>query len=133
LRLCIDSAALYALLDREHAKHRSLADAWRQLADGSDEVIAHSYAVLEAAELIQRALPRAAVGAFFDDLLAPVKVVWVDQRLHEAAVAAMLVRLDQDLTLSDWVTYRVARQHHAAGVMALDGRFRFLGLAQIPS
>jgi predicted nucleic acid-binding protein len=132
LRLCVDSAALFALLDREHIKHRSLADAWRQLADGSDEVLAHSYTVAEAAQMVHRRLPPTAVPAFFDELLAPVKVIWVDERLHEAAVAAMLVRPDKDLSLSDWVTYRVARQHHAIAVLALDDRFKFLGLTQIP-
>jgi predicted nucleic acid-binding protein len=132
LRLCVDSAALYALLDREHVKHRSLADAWRQLADGTDEVLAHSYSIAEAVGMIHRWLPRAAIPAFFDDLLAPVKVIWVDERLHEAAVAALMVRPDKALTLSDWVTYRIARQHRAVGVLALDDRFRFLGLAQIP-
>jgi uncharacterized protein len=132
LRLCIDSAALYALLDREHVKHRSLADAWRQLADGSDEVIAHSYTIVEAGEMVQRRLQPAAVAAFFDELLAPVKVIWVDERLHEAAVAAMLVRPDKTLTLSDWITYRIARQHHAVGVVSVDDRFKFLGLAQVP-
>jgi uncharacterized protein len=132
LRLCIDSGALYALLDREHAKHRSLADAWRQLADASDEVLAHSYTVVEAAAEVQRRLPATAIPAFFDELLAPVRVIWVDERLHEAAVAAMLVRPDTRLSLSDWVTYRIARQHRAVGVVSLDDRFRFLGLTHIP-
>jgi predicted nucleic acid-binding protein len=132
MKVLVSTPALYALLDRSDPRHQLAADAWSQLADGDDVVLAHNYVLFEAAELVRQRLGEEAVRVLIDDLVNPIEIIWVDAVIHEAAVAAMLASPHRALSLTDWVTYRVARRHHVDAVFCLDKRFLALGLLSVP-
>lgn len=132
MKVIVSTQALYALLDRSDPRHQLAADAWSQLADGDDVVLTHNYVLFEAAELVRQRLGDEAVRVLMDDLVNPIEMLWVDPVIHEAAVAAMLASPHRALTLSDWVTYRLARKHHVDAVLSLDKRYMALGLVSVP-
>ena len=92
----LDTSAIYAVLDADDDCHSAAVAGWDRLLDGVDtggvEPLTHSGIVVETAALVQHRLGMPGAEALHRDLLPLVRVVWVDEVLHERAVAALLPR-----------------------------------------
>lgn len=61
------------------------------------------------ATLVQRRLGAAALHVLLDDLLAPVRILWVDERVRAVATSALRAAADRGVSLVDWVSFEVMR------------------------
>ena len=53
-----------------------------------DELLVHSYVIVETTALVQRRLGAEAACDLHDRLLRPFSVVWIDEATHRAAISA---------------------------------------------
>lgn len=127
----VDTSALYALLDADDASHTAAAKAFRALASRED-LVTHSYVAVETIALTRRRLGREAVRAFARDLAPLLGMVWVDERLHDLALATLLDVLPTDVSLVDLVSFQVMREQDIARAFAFDRDFRTAGFSTIP-
>lgn len=99
----VDTSAIYALLDSGEPNHASAAAAFRELV-GAEELITHSYVLVETTASVQHRLGTGAVDTLVNELLRPVAVVWVD-----AALTALLAAGHRRVSLVDWTSVEPMR------------------------
>ena len=70
-----------------------------------------------------------AVKVVLDDFVPLFSTVWVDQDLHERAVAAMLAPGLRGVSLVDWTSFEVMRRRAIDVAFAFDDDFQTRGFA----
>jgi predicted nucleic acid-binding protein len=122
---------LFSILDSTDVEH-ARATAWFASArDGAERLVTHNYVGIESAALARRRLGSEAVGALFDSLLGPIRVQFVDEPLHRAAVAAHLARPARP-SLVDQVSFRFMRDRGIRRAFAFDDDFAREGFEVVP-
>jgi predicted nucleic acid-binding protein len=94
--------------------------------------VTHNYVVLEAAALVQRRLGVEAIRDLVDDLLGVVRVVWVDEALHQSGVTALIASGRRDVSLVDWVSFEFMRRQGVDRAFAFDEDFARQGFTAVP-
>lgn len=127
----VDTSAFYALLDRDDANHARARATWLELRQRREPLLTHNYVLVETVALVQRRLGLEAVRALRDALLPLVTVVWVDEALHERALAATIASGRRGVSLVDRVSFEVARLHVCRAAFAFDEDFAAMGIATL--
>lgn len=128
----VDTSALYALLDADDANHGRAAGWLSGGSDAADELVTHSYVVVETAALVHRRLGPPAVRTLFDAFIPALSVVHVDGGLHERAVAAYLAALRRRCSFVDWVSFQLLRDARLDRAFAFDRDFTAEGFVVVP-
>ena len=124
-----DTSALYALLDRDDRFHSAARTRFAALV--GEEIVTHSYVLVEMIALIQRRLGADAVRRFSQDFLPALSTVWVDEATHASGVAALLAALPTDVSLVDFVSFQVMRERGIDRAFAFDEDFQAAGFAVV--
>lgn len=134
MRTFVDTSALYALLDEDDDNHRSAGE-WLSTAgaDPSTLLVTHNYVVVEAAALVHRRLGAQATRVLFDSFIPAMKVHFVDDRLHDRAVAAYLAALRRRYSFVDSVSFQLVRDATLDEVFAFDSDFSSEGFRVVPA
>ncbi|MCU0260595.1 MAG: PIN domain-containing protein [Ilumatobacteraceae bacterium] len=123
----VDTSAIFAALDASDPRHDDAAAAMRRLLDdldaGATVAVTHSGVVTEVAALVQRRLGMEAARVALEQLIPLVEVVWVDARLHDRAVIAMLAADRRSVSLVDWTSFLVMRDRMIDVAFAYDDDF----------
>jgi predicted nucleic acid-binding protein len=117
----LDTSAIVALsnrLDERHAEARALFD---EVRDPS-ELLTHNYVVVEAFSLLHRR-HGLRVALRFEEGLSVFDVVWVDRRLHEAAVKSLTRKGTKRSSLVDEISFLVMRERGIDTAFAFDSDF----------
>jgi predicted nucleic acid-binding protein len=131
--LFVDTSALLALLDRGDRDHGRTAAAWRAALAGDDEIWTSSYVLVELTALAQSRLGVPAVRLFETEIVPALRVDWVGEDLHRAAMSALLTAAKRALSLVDCVSFEVMRRRGIRRVLTLDADFGRQGFDAIPS
>jgi predicted nucleic acid-binding protein len=123
----VDTSAFYALLDQDDANHPAAARTWKRLLQLREPLLTHNYVLVESAALAQRRLGVEAVRVLVEELLGVVRVAWVDQTLHQAALTALLAAGRREVSLVDWLSFALMRQHGIRQAFAFDAHFHQQG------
>jgi predicted nucleic acid-binding protein len=124
-----DTSALYALLDRDDRFHRDARATFAAL--GGEEIVTHSYVLVEMIALTQRRLGAEAVRRFSQDFLPALSTVWIDEATHASGLAALLAALPTDVSLVDFVSFQVMRERGIDRAFAFDDDFPAAGFAVV--
>lgn len=125
MTIFVDTSALYALLDRDDRFHSSAKAAFVGLAE--QDLVTHSYVLVEVTALVQRRLGSDAVRRFSQDFLPALSTIWIDETAHTAGLAALLAALPTDVSLVDFVSFHVMRERGIARAFAFDDDFQAAG------
>lgn len=125
----VDTSALYALLAADDANHAAATHTFAALVE--EELVSHSYVVLESAALVQKRLGMEATRTLLDDLVPSFDVEWVDEALHRAARTALLTAGRRDISLVDWTSFEQMRQRGIPNAFAYDRHFAAQGFELI--
>lgn len=124
MRVFVDTSALLAILDEDDREHGEAADTFRSLLE-SAELVTHNYVLLECLALVRRRLGSAAVAQLTDGILPAIDTIWVDEPLHQAALAAHRARASASLV--DHVSFEVMRREGIVTAFAFDADFETEG------
>jgi predicted nucleic acid-binding protein len=132
MRIFVDTAAFYALLDRDDGNHGRARKAWGELLDGDEALITTSYVVVECMALVQHRLGVKALRAMCDDVLPLAKVRWVEESLHAAGTSALLAAGRKRLSFVDCVSFETMRRERIRKVFTFDRHFHEQGFECVP-
>jgi len=128
----VDTSAFLAVVDADDAQHTRASHVWTDLMGGEEELLTTSYVLVETFALAQARLGLAAARLLNDDVVPILRVTWVDEGLHRAAMTALLTAQRRDLSLVDCVSFEAMRRLGAKRAFAFDRHFRQQGFALIP-
>jgi predicted nucleic acid-binding protein len=128
--MLLDTSGLLCLLHRSDPFHDRARDAYRQ----ASVRLCHNYVLAEFVALGQaRKLPRELVLNFVVDLEnnPDVRLVWVDQVLHDEAVALLKARADKTYSLCDAVSFVLMLQASIGEALTTDHHFEQEGFMRL--
>ncbi len=125
----VDTSALYALVSATDTHHRAAAAAFPELARSTD-LVCHNYIVVETTAILGKRLGRDAVRDLHERILAPIPLMWVDERAHSAAVSALLA--SRGPSFVDLVSFEVMRRLGIERAFAFDPHFAEYGFELVP-
>ena len=128
----VDTSAFYAVLDADDSNHRRASEAWRRLLAGATLLFTTNYVLLETAALLQHRLGIAAIRAFHENVSPLLRVEWIEESGHKAAVEAVLAAGKKKLSLVDCVSFQVMREVGVRTVFCFDRHFGEQGFEIIP-
>lgn len=128
----VDTSAIYSYLDLAERNHARARATFLDLLKSGERLTTHNYVALECAALVQRRLGVDATRALLNDVLPLIDVVWIDEQVHQLAVASLLGSGQRNVSLVDWASFVVMRQRRIEQAFAFDSDFEAQGLAVIP-
>jgi len=133
VKVLVDTAAFYALIDDRDPNHLRARDTIDQLEAADIPLLTHEYVVVETTALVQRRLGLGALRRFVDDLLPLVEVAWVDETLQVEAREALLASGRRNVSLVDWTSFLVMRRHAVRQAFTFDPDFGAEGFEVLPA
>ena len=130
MKVFVDTSALLAILDEDDRDHSEAADTFRSLLASAD-LVTHSYVLVECLALVRRRLGSAAVVQLSERLLPAIDTIWVDEALHQTALAAHLTA--GSVSLVDQVSFEVMRREELETAFTLDKDFEAHGFRRARS
>ncbi len=128
----LDTSGIYAVFDGDDSHHRAAAEAWQALVRSGASLHTSSYVLVETIALLQRRLGTGAVDALATYVLPWVKVVWVDERMHEQALAAVLAGGKREVGLVDCASFVLMRRLGVRAAFTVDRHFAQQGFTVMP-
>ena len=128
--MLLDTSGLLCYHHRDELGHTD-ADLYFHSADRR---VTHNYVLAELVPLCQvRGLNRIKALQFIADLsVSPlVEMVWVDESLHQQAVAYLQARLDKRYSLCDVVSFLVMQQMGLSEALTTDHHFEQAGFRKL--
>src|SRR4051812_15287384 len=131
MTVLVDSSALFAVLASRDSHHEAAQDWFVSAGSDIEHLLTHNYVVLESSALVRSRLGAVAMQSLFEDVLPVVEVVFVDEPMHRAAVAACLANPGGP-SLVDRVSYLVMRHRGVRRAFAFDKDFERAGFETVP-
>lgn len=117
----VDTSAIYALANAADANHHNATVLFRSALDVGEDLLIHNYILIESAALLHRRLGWGPTSRFLRDV-AKLRVRWVDDALHRAAVERFAKRRGR-VSLVDEVSFQVMREGRIDQALAFDEDF----------
>lgn len=117
----VDTSAVFALLDAGDSNHERALRATDSLL--GEELVTHSYVVVELVSLVRRCLGADAAARLIDNILPAVEIADVDASLRSRALAAFRAATGSDVSLVDRTSFEFMRQRGIRRVWAMDSDF----------
>lgn len=128
----VDTSAFLAVLDGNEQNHAAAATTWRALVESDEPLIVTNYILVETFALTQNRLGMEAVRAFQTDVVPLLKIHWIDEAGHAAAVEALLAANRRQLSLVDCTSFEIMRRLGLKRVFAFDEHFAEQGFICVP-
>ncbi|MDR7550828.1 MAG: PIN domain-containing protein [Armatimonadota bacterium] len=123
----VDTSAFLAVLDADGQFHQQARVIWERLLSGAADLLCTNHVLLETVALAQRRLGLEAVRTLEEDVLPLIRVIWLAESHHRAAMAALLTAGRRDLSLVDCASFLVMRASGVKTAFAFDDDFRRQG------
>jgi uncharacterized protein len=121
-----DTSGLYAVLDRDDANHPRARAIWQRVLTAS-KLITNNYVLVETTALVQRRLGMVALRTFVYDVMPLLRVEWITEAEHQAALNMVLTSGRKELSLVDCMSFQTMRSAGVSKAFCFDTHFRQQG------
>lgn len=128
-----DTSALYALVVATDEAHSAVRAAFAELLHADRMIWTTSFTLVETMALLQHRIGLAAARDFDDEILAVLKIGWVDEELYRRGIARLWREDRRDLSLVDCVSFEFMRRQMLTTALAVDPHFQAAGFAVMPA
>jgi predicted nucleic acid-binding protein len=127
----VDTSAFYALMDANDNKHEDAMSTWSCLLDEPNRMLSSNYVVVETIALLQHRLGLDAVHVFVEDMLPVVRIAWVTEADHAAALSILWGTGRRKVSFVDCTSFIVAKRLGAREVFCYDPHFEQFGFQRV--
>lgn len=131
MKAFVDTSAFYALLDADDKNHEEAKFVWVLSLQQPDSLCFTNYVILETIALIQHRIGLDAVRTFVEDILPVVRVEWVTEADHAAALGLLLSTGRRQVSLVDCTSFVVARRLGVPAAFCYDAHFEQFGFQRL--
>jgi predicted nucleic acid-binding protein len=127
----VDTSAVLALLNKDDGNHEPAAEAFANLEVKKVRLFTSSYVIVETYALLVRRFGKTAAKRFrryFEPLL---KIIWVDESLHDEGLNLLFLRTGRSFSLVDAVSFAVMRHQRINKAFAYDRHFEQEGFERL--
>ena len=127
--ILVDTSALIAVTDPREAWHEAAAATWRRLREARERFLVTDLILAETIAWLRRRAGHDVALRAGERLMssAVTELVFVDQALLQQAWLLFRRHRDQELSLTDCVSFALLRARKLHRVFAFDDDFRALG------
>ncbi len=129
----VDTSALLAVLNSADRCHPEARREWERLLNEGVAVLCTDYVLVEVLALLQSRLGMPAVQVFREEILPVLTIKWIDARLFDLGLAALLLAHERGLSLVDCVSFEMMRTMGLRAAFVFDKHFREAGFDCLPS
>ena len=119
----VDTSALLAVLHRSDRNHTRAARTWKDLLEQDRDLVSTNYVLLETFALLQNRFGLSAVRDLSDNIAPLLRVEFVTEGAHGAAVSVVMAADRRQLSLVDCVSFASMRRLSITRVFAFDPHF----------
>lgn len=132
MSIFIDTSGFIAVLDMDDENHTGAAEAWRNILASAETLVTTNYVLVETTALVQNRLGMAALEVFQEDIVPVLRIEWVDNTSHHAAMVIMLAAMRKKLSLVDCVSFETMKLLGITTAFTLDRHFKEQGFICLP-
>lgn len=118
----LDTSAVYALADKADPNHETAVSMLNEILVAGEELLTHSYVLLESIALLQSRLGLAAATKFARESDSFV-IEWIDRNLHQSGVQRLTQSRKRQVSLVDQISFLVMRRRNVSVAFAFDPDF----------
>ncbi len=133
MSLFVDTSAIVAIVDAGQDRHADAAAAWEAALESGRALYTSNYVLVETFALVQRRLGLAACREVSTTLVPLLSPLWVDEALHETALAAVFAADSRSLSFVDCTSFEIMRRHGLGEALTLDRDFTRQGFLVAPN
>jgi uncharacterized protein len=133
MSIFIDTSGFIAVLDKDDASHTEAAKTWMAILTSEEDLLTTNYVLVETFALVQNRLGMAAIKVFQEDIVPVLRIEWIDQTVHQAAMGIMLSAVRKKLSLVDCVSFETMRLLGVPTAFTLDKHFKEQGFRCLPA
>jgi predicted nucleic acid-binding protein len=119
----VDTSAILALLISQDRNHEEAVARFNKLKSENRPLVCNSYILLETYALLGRRIGLEAVVAFRINFAPLLRVMWVDESLHEAGLNLLARQHLRDFSLVDAVSFVQIEQQNLKSAFSFDRHF----------
>jgi predicted nucleic acid-binding protein len=128
--MLLDTSGLMWLFDRRESRHPNAMTNY----DSASHRLSHNYVLAEFVGLaIGRRSPRMEALSFISAIgfSEEIEIIWVDQDLHDRAMALLKQRNDKAWSLCDAVSFVVMKERGIVAALTTDHNFEQAGFIRL--
>lgn len=123
----VDTSAFLAVFAADDRFHAEAEVAWRALIAAEERLICNNYILVETVTLLQRRMGMRAARSFQTDVLPSLQIHWIDETLHNRAMAALVTTDRRFLSLVDCTAFETMRAFGIIHAFTFDQHFADFG------
>jgi len=132
LSIFIDTSAFLALIDASDRHHAWAKKTWKAILLDEEQPVSTNYVLLETFAVAQSRLGLAAARTMQESFFPLITIQWIEQSLHEAGLAAVLMASRKKLSLVDCVSFETMRRLGINRAFTFDRHFKGQGYVCLP-
>ncbi|RME49496.1 MAG: PIN domain-containing protein [Caldilineae bacterium] len=128
----VDTSGIIALMNADDRFHPAAVALWHQWIDEQPQLITSNYVIVETVALLQRRIGMESVRAFYQNILPVIRVEWIAEETHQAAVTALLTAGRRAISLVDCTSFELMQALRLRTVFTFDHHFAGQGFLCLP-
>jgi uncharacterized protein len=134
LPIFVDTSAWFAVADSGESSHTIATTIFRQLLRSSVRLITSDLVIAESQILFRRRIGPEAANVFLDSVnhSPSIEIVFLDQETEIEAKRLLDKFADQDLSLTDAVSFAIMKARKMRTAFTLDKHFAIAGFRTLP-
>jgi uncharacterized protein len=128
----IDTSGFLAVLNQNDRFHAPAKGTWLDILADDSVLFSSNYVLLETTALLQHRFGVDALRLFHNTIHPILRIIWVNQDIHELAMGVLLSLNRRQLSLVDCTSFQIMRTASLEHVFTFDEHFSEQGFTVTP-
>lgn len=132
MNLFVDTSGFLAVLNQNDRFHNPAKQTWLELLGADSTIFSSNYVLLETIALLQNRFGIDALRLFQQTIHPILRILWVDQTVHDLAMGVLLSLNHRQFSLVDCTSFQLMRASGLEHAFSFDSHFSQQGFTVLP-